>query len=251
MTASGGLDRLGGAVSVNATAHDAALTAAALLHAASSASVKERRRFSVALTGGTTPRPLYELLGGDQWRGRFAWDAWEVFFSDERACPPDDEASNFHLVQRALLDAVPVEPTRVYRMEAERHDLDAAAADYSSLMDATLPKGPPGVPRLDCILLGLGENGHVASLFPDTPALSVHDRWATRGRADYAPFDRITLTFPAINAARTIVLLVTGEAKHEALQATAAGLTPAARVGPYDGELHWVVDSAAAGGDGP
>ena len=98
------------------------------------------------------------------------------------------------------------------------------------------------------ILLGLGENGHTASLFPGTPALEVTDRWATRGLADYEPFDRITLTFPTINAAAAVAFMVTGAAKHEALAATARGDVPASRVRPTDGTLAWFLDAAAAAG---
>jgi 6-phosphogluconolactonase len=131
-------------------------------------------------------------------------------------------------------------------MEAERPDLDAAAAEYSQLLAATLPPGPGGAPRLDVILLGLGENGHTASLFPGEPAIDVVDVWATRGRADYEPYDRITLTLPTINAAAAVAFMVTGASKREAFADVAAGTAPAALVAPRDGELHWFLDDAAA-----
>ena len=132
-------------------------------------------------------------------------------------------------------------------MEAERADLDAAAAEYSALLASSLPAGAGGAPRLDCVLLGLGENGHTASLFPGTKALEVRDAWATRGLADYAPYDRMTLTFPTLNAAAGILFMATGENKREALRATAHGDVPASRVQPIDGSLLWLLDSAAAG----
>jgi 6-phosphogluconolactonase len=132
-------------------------------------------------------------------------------------------------------------------MEAERPDLDAAATEYSALLAATLPPGPGGAPRLDCILLGLGTDGHTASLFPGTPALDVVDAWATRGRADYPPYDRITVTFPLINGGAAVAFLVSGESKRPALAGVAAGSVPAARVRPTHGELHWFLDHAAAG----
>jgi len=146
-----------------------------------------------------------------------------------------------------LLSHVPIDPGHVHRMPGERPDLDAAAIEYSALMAGSLPSGPGGAPRLDVILLGLGENGHTASLFPGTPALEVTDRWATRGLADYEPFDRITLTYPAINATAAVAFMVTGAAKHEALLATARGEVPASRVRPTDGTLTWFLDAAAAG----
>ena len=209
--------------------------------------IAEHGRCSIALAGGGTPRLLYELLATDEWRDRIDWAAWHVFFGDERACPPDDSQSNFHLAATTLLSRVPIEATRVHRMPADRADLDASATEYSALLSSELPAGPGGAPRLDVVLLGLGENGHTASLFPGTPALDVTDRWAVRGRADYAPFDRMTLTFPAINAASSVGFLVTGTGKRGALAATARGEAPASRVRPVDGSLTWFLDEAAAG----
>lgn len=153
------------------------------------------------------------------------------------------------MAREALLERVPVAPERIHRMEAERKDLDAAAAEYAAMLAATRPPAAAGsAPRLDCVLLGLGENGHTASLFPGEPALEVTDRWAVRARADYPPYDRITLTFPVLNAARNVAFLVTGSAKGEALRGVVAGSVPAARVLPADGELRWFLDAAAAAG---
>jgi 6-phosphogluconolactonase len=202
--------------------------------------------FSIALSGGSTPRLLNQLLAGPKWKDGIAWSTWDVYFADERACPPDDPASNYSLAETTLLAHVPIDPARVHRMQAERTDLDAAAAEYSDLLATSLPAAPSGAPRLDLVLLGLGENGHTASLFPGTPALEVADRWATRGLADYAPIDRITLTYPTINAAFAVAFLVTGAAKHEALVATARGDVPASRIRPADGMLAWFLDAAAA-----
>jgi 6-phosphogluconolactonase len=214
--------------------------------AAAQRAVVDRGGFSIALAGGSTPRLLYETLAGPAWHQRVAWPEWRVYFGDERACPPDDAASNYHLAKTTLLSRVPIDPRHVHRIPAERRDLDAAASEYSDLLASSLPAGPRGAPRLDVILLGLGENGHTASLFPGTPALDVTDRWATRGLADYEPYDRITLTFPAINAAAAVAFMVTGASKRDALAATAAGLVPASRVRPLDGALVWFLDAAAA-----
>jgi 6-phosphogluconolactonase len=202
--------------------------------------------FSIALAGGSTPRVLYELIAEPPWVERFDWAAWQVYFGDERACPPDDPASNYRLARESLLSRVAISPDRVHRMRAEASDLDAAAAEYSQLLAATLPPGPGGAPRLDCVLLGLGENAHTASLFPGTRAVDVVDAWATRGVADYAPFDRITLTYPVLNAAAAVAFHVVGASKGEALRATIAGNSPAARVRPVAGELHWFLDATAA-----
>ena len=231
---------------VSRTAQDVADTVANWIAAQARHAVDDHGSFSIALSGGSTPRLLNEMLAGREWRDRIDWSAWDVYFADERACPPDDPASNYALAETTLLSHVPVDPGRVHRMPAERDDLDAAAAEYSDLLARSLPASAGGAPRLDLVLLGLGENGHTASLFPGTPALEVTDRWATRGLADYAPFDRITLTYPTINAAAAVGFMVTGAGKHEALAATARGEVPASRIRPADGMLVWFLDAAAA-----
>jgi 6-phosphogluconolactonase len=215
--------------------------------AAAEHAIADHGSFSIALAGGSTPRLLYDALAGPHWLDGIDWPAWSVYFGDERACPADDPSSNYHLAQSTLLSKVAVDPHNVHRMAADRPDLDAAAAEYSGLLASTLPAGAGGAPRLDVILLGLGENGHTASLFPGTPALDVTNAWATRGLADYEPFDRMTLTYPAINAAASVAFMVTGAGKRNALAATAEGTMPASRVRPADGALVWFLDTAAAG----
>ena len=242
------VDGLSGERIVSATQQEVADVAATWIAAQARRAYEDHGRFSIALSGGSTPHLLNTILAGPEWRDRMDWTWWDVYFGDERACPPDDLASNYHFAMTTLLSLVPVAPDRVHRMQAERPDLDAAAAEYSDLLASSLPAGPGGAPRLDVILLGLGENGHTASLFPGTPALEVTDRWATRGLADYAPFDRITLTFPAINAAAAVAFLVTGASKRAALAATARGEVPASRVRPIDGTLVWFLDADAAAG---
>ena len=205
------------------------------------ASVREGR-FGIALSGGSTPELLYQSLTSNGLAPKIDWNAWWCFFSDERACAPWAPESNYHSAYKGLLSQVPIDPQHVFRMPADRPHLEAAAAEYS----ATLADHFGNPPRLDCVLLGLGENGHTASLFPDTDAVNVWDQWCTIGRADYLPYDRLTLTFPAINAARNVAFLVCGAGKGEALRATAAGKVPAAGIRPRDGELRWFLDEAAA-----
>lgn len=242
------LDDLAGERVVSETAEEVADAVATWIAAQARRANGDHGSFSIALSGGSTPRLLNAMLAGPAWQGRIDWTGWNVYFADERACPPDDPASNYHLAWTTLLSRVPIDPGSVHRMPAERRDLDAAAAEYSDLLTTSLPAKSDGAPRLDVILLGLGENGHTASLFPGTPALDVTDRWATRGLADYEPFDRITLTYPTINAAAAVGFMVTGAAKHEALAATARGVVPASRVRPTDGTLAWFLDAAAAAG---
>ena len=225
--------------------------AATLIAGAAAAACAARGRFDIALSGGTTPIPLLDRLTRAPYRDGIDWPVWAVYFSDERAVPPEDADSNYRLVHDHLLTKVAIDPERVRRMPADHRDLDIAADEYAVTLHGDLPPGPAGpigAPRLDCIVLGLGANGHTASLFPGTAAVEVVDRWVTRGRADYAPFDRLTLTYPTINAANLIVFLVAGANKAGALRETASGTTPAAGVLPADGRIVWVIDTAAAGG---
>jgi 6-phosphogluconolactonase len=240
--------RLPGHVTVRNDPAGVAVTAADWIVEIAGAAIALGGRFRIALAGGSTPRTLYQVLAAAPHRERTDWGRWEVFFGDERACPADDPASNCRMAREALLDLVPVPPELIHRMEAERADLDTAADEYSSILASTCPTASPGsAPRLDCILLGLGEDGHTASLFPGDPALLVTERWAVRSRADYAPFDRITVTYPVLNAAAHVAFLVTGPAKGEALRGVVEGTVPAARVRPPDGELRWFMDTAAVG----
>ena len=178
---------LSGELVVRETPAAVAEAAAELIERVSESAVAARGSFAIALAGGSTPRLLYETLTRLPWLDSIPWAAWRAFFGDERASPPDDERSNYHMARTTLLDHVPIAPEHVHRMPADAADLDAAARDYAALLERELPGVPARAPRFDCILLGLGENGHTASLFPDTPALDVRDRWVTRGRADHPP----------------------------------------------------------------
>jgi 6-phosphogluconolactonase len=170
---------------------------------------------TVALAGGSTPRPVYERLA----ISAFSWPGTEIFFSDERCVPPDDEASNYRMAHEALLSKVPV---RVHRMPGETC---GAAAYERELRDVF----GPGLPQFDLVLLGLGEDGHTASLFPGDAALDLVDRWVARvERPDY---NRLTLTMPVLSAATTALFLVAGAGKRTALRALLEGADiPAAHV---------------------
>lgn len=198
--------------------------------------------FRIAVSGGSTPRFLFEALASSTFRESIDWASWHVFFCDERAVAPDHPQSNYRLVHDALLSKVAIPVGQVHRMEAERGDIDSAAAEYSQLLENEC--GAP--PRLEVVLLGLGTDGHTASLFPGTPALEVDSMWATRGRGPEEPVDRITLTLPTLNAAARAAFLVTGAAKADALRGVVSGTVPAARVRPNHGQLFWFLDAAAA-----
>lgn len=237
---------LPGIVHVAATPDDLADAAASWLARESEEAHDEHGFFAVALSGGSTPRALHQRLSQPPDRDAIAWPTWMAFFGDERAVPPDDPRSNYHFARETLLDHVPIPAERVHRMEAEHPDRDQAAREYSALLADTLTRGPGGAPRLHCVLLGLGENGHTASLFPGTAALDAQRQWVVPGVADYEPYDRLTVTFPLINAAQSVVFLVSGAGKGPALRGVVDGSVPAARVRPHDGVLLWFLDRAAA-----
>jgi len=222
-----------------AVARAAAERVAAAAHEAAGA----RRRFALALAGGSTPRAAYELLGA---RTDIDWAQVDLFWGDERAVPFDHPDSNYGMVQDALLVHPAVQAARVYRMPVDSHDLDAAAHDYDSTLRRVL--GTP--PCFDVVLLGLGEDGHTASLFPGQSAIDEEERYVVATAAPrIAP--RLTLTRPALRAARTLVFLVTGAAKQaplaQILSATGTVALPAARVAREAARVTWIVDRAARG----
>ena len=184
---------------------------------------------TVALAGGSTPRPLYERLATCS----FSWLETHIFFGDERCVPPGHEASNYRMAREALLSKV---PATVHRMPGETCDAGAYEEELSKVFGL-------GLPQLDLVLLGLGEDGHTASLFPGDGALQVTDRWVVRvERPDYA---RLTLTLPVLSAAKAVVFLVSGASKRAALQQLLSGADiPAARVRGRDQLI--IADEAAA-----
>jgi 6-phosphogluconolactonase len=209
--------------------------------------VRDGGRFTVALSGGSTPRTLYELLSQ---RADLPWSHTELCFGDERAVPPDDDSSNARMVHATLTrcDFVPKE--RVHRIRGEL-PAPAAARDYEQTLRALFPGQP--LPRFDLILLGLGSDGHTASLFPGTAALLENDAWVTAHHVPRLDAERITLTFPVLNAAADVLFLVAGADKAAALQAVLAGDAPIARIPargvvPRHGSLRFFVDEQAAGG---
>jgi len=226
------------------------LAAAALLERALPA-VRERGRFAVALAGGTTPRRLYALLAdpAEPWRERFPWGQIEVFFGDERHVPPDHPDSNYGMARAALLGKVPIPPERVHRVLAEETEAASAARDYERELRRVLGAPAPAVPRLDVALQGLGQDGHTASLFPGVPALEERECLVAAPYVEKLGAHRITLTFPVLEAARTVLFLVSGADKAEpvaeVLEGRGAAL-PAGRLRPVAGELVWLLDAAAA-----
>ncbi|MEN6458408.1 MAG: 6-phosphogluconolactonase [Thermoguttaceae bacterium] len=217
--------------------------------------VEQRGRFTLVLSGGTTPEKLHLALAEPARRDSIAWSETYVFFGDERFVPPDDPRSNFGMAQRTLLSHVPTPASHVFPISTDGPTAAAAADRYAAQLARFFPQEAAGgrPPCFDLILLGLGDDGHTASLFPGTPALQVEDAWATWSRPGWLPppVDRITLTYPVLNAARHVAFLVTGNRKAVALRdvlENGAGrdLRPAAGVRPSEGTLAWFVDWQAA-----
>lgn len=191
---------------------------------------------SLALAGGSTPRPVYEELARMQ---NLPWDRVDVFFGDERGVPPDHPDSNYRMARETLLDRIPVPDGRIHRMEAERDDRQAAAREYARL----LPE------RLDLVLLGIGSDGHVASLFPGSPALEEEGRSVLAVEGPSEPRERTTLSPPVIRDAGCVVVLARGDAKAEAVARALAGPEdPSACPGVLAREGTWILDPAAASG---
>jgi 6-phosphogluconolactonase len=214
--------------------------------------VERRGRFSVALAGGSTPRRLYELLSLPDYRTEVEWDRVEFFWGDERAVPPDHPDSNYGMAFGVLLEPLAVRPAQVHRIKAELADLEEAARGYHveiARVFGVTPDGPP--PALDLVLLGMGADGHTASLFPYSGALPERRRWVVSHYIAPLKARRITLTPPILNRARDIRLLVTGADKAPALREVLEGprdpeRLPAQLIVPESGRLAWLVDRAAA-----
>ena len=201
--------------------------------------VSERGACYLALAGGGTPRGCYQRLARPPYAGDLPWEHVFVYWSDERQVPLDDPESNYGMAKSALLDHVPIPPAQLFPLVADPlPGLRRVPADGAKR------------PRFDLIHLGLGEDGHTASLFPGDPALDEERAWVRAVRAVKPPPDRLTLTFPVLNAARAVLILVQGAGKRRPLSGMLAGdpRYPASRINPVDGDLSVIVDRAAYSG---
>ena len=212
--------------------------------------VAERGRFTIALSGGSTPKNLFNLLATNA-RTVLPWDRMFFFFGDERHVPPTDPESNYRMADESLLSKVPVPPGNVFRIPAENPDAAAAAAAYEKTLQKFFALQPGQFPVFDLILLGMGPDGHTASLFPGTAGLQEKSRLVIANWVEKFKTSRITLTLPVLNAARCVTFLVSGTDKapalHAVLDSDAPGEQyPSKLVRPTDGKLIWLVDRAAA-----
>jgi 6-phosphogluconolactonase len=207
----------------------------------------EGKTFCAALSGGSTPRRLYELLANSELQ--IPWPSVHLFQVDERCVPPDHAESNFRMIREALLARVPIPDGNFHRMAAERENLEEAARQYAFELARVLQPKESEPPRFDLLLLGLGPDGHTASLFPGTAALQEQSAWVRANYVEKLKMYRLTLTLPVVNAARQVVFLVAGEGKADVLRQVLEGPTgrfPAQRIRPVEGGLSWYVDKAAA-----
>jgi 6-phosphogluconolactonase len=219
-------------------------------------SIESNGRFSIALSGGSTPQKLYTLLASEPYRNQLDWSKVFVFFGDERTVPPDNSESNYHMANEALLSKVPLPEGNVYRMRGEDAP-EEAAESYAEALEQFfgLEHGdgpsPENFPRFDLILLGMGPDGHTASLFPGTKALQERGRPVTANFVPKLNTNRITLTAPTINRAGQVWFMVAGQDKAATLKNVLEGeyqpeTYPSQLIRPQDGKLFWLLDEAAA-----
>lgn len=237
-------------IQVFANADDLASSAAELFVRHARAAVTAHGRCTVALAGGGTPNALYDLLA-TRHRNSTPWEAIHFFWGDERHVPPDHRDSNFRAASEAMLDHVPVPPAHVYRIRGELPNAADAAADYEQTLRREFGLGRTAVPMFDLVLLGMGADGHTASLFPDSEALAARDHLVLAPWVAKFGASRITLTLPVLNNAAMVVFLVSGVEKAETLRAVLEGpfqpvQFPAQAVRPSNGQLLWFVDATAA-----
>jgi len=220
-----------------------------VLRAAAEA-IARRGRFTIALSGGSTPRNLYTLIAANA-SASLPWDQMFFFWGDERHVPLNDPDSNYRMAKETLLSKVPIPPANIFPVPADNPDAAAAAQAYEDTLRKFFALAAGEFPRFDLILLGMGPDGHTASLFPETAALQEKSRLVVANWVEKLSNSRITFTLPVLNAARCVAFLVSGADKaavlHEVLEGKAPGEKyPSKLVRPIEGKLIWFVDRAAA-----
>jgi 6-phosphogluconolactonase len=215
--------------------------------------VSEKGSFTVALAGGSTPKALYSLFANDAaLRSQVPWDKMYVYFGDERSVGPDHADSNFRMATETMLSKVPLKPEQVFRIKGEYKDTEKAAQEYEQVLRTSFKIAEGQFPRFDLVFLGIGNEGHTASLFPGTKALHETKRLVVRNWVGKLYTNRITLTAPAINSAARVIFMVTGADKTLALKGVLEGpyepeQLPAQLIQPPNGKLFWLVDTVAGG----
>ncbi|GAA4322081.1 6-phosphogluconolactonase [Mucilaginibacter gynuensis] len=234
-------------ISILKDKHEISVAAADIFVKAAKAAIQEKDSFTVALTGGSSPAELYALLAASPYKEQVDWEKVYIFWGDERWVPLDDERSNARMAAETLLDHVPIPKTQIHPMWADVEDPEKFAQYYEQLLRRIL--GPSA--SFDLILLGMGDDGHTASLFPGKPVLYEKDKWVTTYYLTEQSMVRITLTAPLINQAKKIVFVLFGAGKAPALYEVLEGERnfekyPSQLIQPAVGEAIWLVDEAAA-----
>lgn len=212
--------------------------------------VAQRGRFTIALSGGSTPKSLFNLLATNA-KNVLPWDRMFFFWGDERHVPPTDPDSNYRMAEETMLSKIPVAAGNVFRFATENPDAAAVADAYEQTLRKFFALQPGEFPRFDLILLGMGPDGHTASLFPNTAGLKEKSRLVIANWVDKLKTSRLSLTLPVLNAAACVVFLVSGTDKAPALRAVLEGDAPGEQypsklIHPVDGKLIWLIDRAAA-----
>ncbi len=226
--------------------------AATFIHSLSEQVIQSNGRFLIVLSGGSTPKTLYRVLASPEWKGKFDWPRILFLFGDERCVQPDHPDSNFRMAQAELFQPLHIRADHIFRMKAEYQDRIAAVQEYEATIRTVTHCPASAVPTLDLVLLGLGEDGHTASLFPGTPALQVRDTLVTVGQAPSGIRDRLTLTLGVLNHAAVVLFLATGSGKADKVRqvlephSDADRSLPSAKVSPESGRLVWMLDQSAA-----
>lgn len=228
------------------SADSASLINAAAEHFVATArgAIAKRGVFNVALAGGSTPKGLYQKLAASPYLEQIDWSRVNLFFGDERCVLPTHDDSNFKMARQAMIDLLPIPQENVHRMPTELGDPAEVAIKYAETMKHVLNDAP-----IDLVLLGLGPDGHIASLFPETPALDVTDTLTTSVYVEKFDSWRVTMTYPVINAALQVIVFIAGEAKAAIVSditSNAVEGLPVQRLAPH-AEYYWFMDAAAAG----
>jgi 6-phosphogluconolactonase len=214
--------------------------------------VEAQGRAHIAISGGSTPKAAFELLAdpNQPWRQRMPWEMLDLYWVDERCVPPDDAESNYRMTREALLDHVPLKPDQIHRIEGELEP-EAAAVRYEEELRSSFHLDGAGSPRFDLVALGLGSDGHTASLFPHSQAIHETNRLVVANRVPQTGASRVTLTWPMINRARSVFFLVSGQEKASVLKEVLTGphdpeRLPSQLIWPSSGILTLILDKAAA-----
>ena len=227
-------------------------TAAEMMVSLALKKLQSKESFAVALSGGSTPKNMFAILANDAaLRNQMPWDRVHFFWGDERHVPPDHTDSNYRMTNEAMLSRVPVPPENIHRIRAENPDAGKAAEDYEQELRGFFKLETEQLPSFDCVFLGMGPDGHTASLFPGTKALHERERLVVSNWVDKFQSYRITMTTPVLNNADIVIFLVSGEEKAEPLRVVLEGekqtdLFPSQLIEPTHGKLLWLVDQAAA-----